>query len=147
MQIYEPILGDRDGRADDRPADGDPVPQGQPAAAARIRQGDAPARTIGVYGEAARDADFAGAGDRVRYDVAVPAGGVYTVEAELRYQPIGYRWAHNLERYDAAEPKRFCRLLHLDVGELVGRSWRRPRHDSRFGARERPTTGRALTAP
>ena len=43
----------------------------------------------------------------MRYDVEVPAGGRYTVEAELRYQSIGYRWAHNLERYDAAEPKRF----------------------------------------
>jgi hypothetical protein len=29
------------------------------------------------------------------------------VEAELLYQPIGYRWAHNLEKYDAPEPKRF----------------------------------------
>jgi len=26
---------------------------------------------------------------------------------ELRYQPIAYRWAHNLDRYDAPEPKRF----------------------------------------
>jgi hypothetical protein len=26
---------------------------------------------------------------------------------ELRYQSIAYRWAHNLERYDAPEPKRF----------------------------------------
>jgi len=39
--------------------------------------------------------------------VAVPSAGRFSVEAELRYQPIGYRWAHNLERYDAPEPKRF----------------------------------------
>jgi hypothetical protein len=25
----------------------------------------------------------------------------------MLYQPIGFRWAHNLEKYDAAEPKRF----------------------------------------
>ncbi len=43
----------------------------------------------------------------MRYDIAVPGAGPYAVEAELRYQSIGYRWAHNLERYDAAEPKRF----------------------------------------
>ena len=43
----------------------------------------------------------------MRYDIAVPGAGPYAVEVELRYQSIGYRWAHNLERYDAAEPKRF----------------------------------------
>ena len=38
----------------------------------------------------------------------VPAGGgPYRVDVELLYQTIGYRWAHNLEKYDAAEPKRF----------------------------------------
>ena len=40
VQIYEPILGDPQRRADDRTAHGDAVPQGQPAAAARIRQDD-----------------------------------------------------------------------------------------------------------
>jgi hypothetical protein len=29
------------------------------------------------------------------------------VEAELWYQPIGFRWAHNLEAYQAAETRRF----------------------------------------
>jgi hypothetical protein len=29
------------------------------------------------------------------------------VDIELRYQPISYRWAHNLSGYDASEPKRF----------------------------------------
>ena len=31
----------------------------------------------------------------------------FTVDVELRYQSIAYRWARNLENYDAAEPKRF----------------------------------------
>jgi hypothetical protein len=35
------------------------------------------------------------------------AGGPFEVRVELLYQPIGFRWAHNLERYDASEPKRF----------------------------------------
>jgi hypothetical protein len=30
-----------------------------------------------------------------------------TIEVELRYQSIGYRWAHNLAAYDAPEPRRF----------------------------------------
>jgi hypothetical protein len=29
------------------------------------------------------------------------------VEVELRYQAIAYRWAHNLEPYQAPEPARF----------------------------------------
>ena len=63
---------------------------------------------IGVYGGAAQDANFTGDGDRVRYSVDVPAGaGPFQVDVELLFQPIGYRWAHNLEKYDAFEPKRF----------------------------------------
>jgi hypothetical protein len=35
------------------------------------------------------------------------AQGPFHVEAELWYQPIGFRWAHNLAPYKAAEPQRF----------------------------------------
>ena len=35
------------------------------------------------------------------------APGPFRVEAELWYEPIGFRWANNLKPYDAAEPKRF----------------------------------------
>ena len=55
-----------------------------------------------------QDADFAGGGDRVRYSVDVAgAAGPFQVEVELRFQPIGYRWAQNLKPYDAPETKRF----------------------------------------
>jgi hypothetical protein len=37
----------------------------------------------------------------------VASPGPHEIEVELRYQTIGYRWAHNLARYDAPEPKRF----------------------------------------
>jgi hypothetical protein len=64
---------------------------------------------VAVHGGALDDPDFTGAGDRVRY--AVPIGnaeGPFTVDAELLYQPIGYRWANNLKKFDqAAEPRRF----------------------------------------
>ena len=43
----------------------------------------------------------------MRYAVDVSGDGPYSIEVELRYQSIGFRWAHNLESYDAAEPKRF----------------------------------------
>jgi len=62
---------------------------------------------IGVYGAANGDEDFTGGSDRVRYRVPFTTGGAATIDVELRYQTIAYRWARNLERYDAPEPKRF----------------------------------------
>jgi hypothetical protein len=106
VQVYEPILGDRNGRpttglltATQYLKDNRLLPRGFDKATADPM--------IGVYGSAAQDGDFAGAGDRVRYAVGVPAAGPYTVQVELLYQSIGYRWAHNLEPYDAPEPARF----------------------------------------
>ena len=63
---------------------------------------------IAVRGGAADDADFTGGGDRILYSVDLGgARGPFKVEAELWYQPLGYRWAHNLEQQDTAEAKRF----------------------------------------
>ena len=63
---------------------------------------------IAVRGGAAEDATFVGGGDRVIYRVDVgSATGPFAIEAELRYQPIAYRWARNLASYDAVEPRRF----------------------------------------
>ena len=106
VQIYEPILGDRSGvpttgllTATQYLKDNRLLPRGFDKATADPG--------IGVFGGASKDADFAGAGDRVRYGVPVTGNGPFMVDVELLYQSIGYRWAHNLEKYDAAEPKRF----------------------------------------
>jgi len=66
-------------------------------------------RDIAVVGAALDDPDFTDAGDHVRYSVDLgSAQGPFRVEAELWYQPIGYRWANNLKQYgQAAEPRRF----------------------------------------
>ncbi|RPI63241.1 MAG: hypothetical protein EHM50_02660 [Lysobacterales bacterium] len=65
---------------------------------------------VAVHGAAAADVDFEAGADRVRYRIAVDAGDApLTVEAELLYQSIGYRWAENLRSYDAAETRRFTR--------------------------------------
>jgi len=37
----------------------------------------------------------------------VTAPGPYSIVVELRYQPIAFRWADNLRRYAAPEPRRF----------------------------------------
>lgn len=63
---------------------------------------------IAVRGGAFDDAEFLGGGHRVLYAVDLAgARGPFQVEAELWYQPVGYRWAHNLEQLDTAEARRF----------------------------------------
>lgn len=63
---------------------------------------------IAVHGDALDDPAFNDQGDRVRYVVSLgSAPGPYRVEAELWYQPIGYRWASNLKGYDGTEPRLF----------------------------------------
>ena len=63
---------------------------------------------VAVHGSASTDPDFLAGGDQVRYAVALAgASGPLTVEAELWYQPIGFRWAKNLAEYDTQESARF----------------------------------------
>ena len=106
VQIYEAVIAGRDGAvttglltATQYVKDNRLLPRGFDKARA--------AADIAVHGEASRDGDFTDAGDRVRYNVAVTGAGPYLVEAELRYQPIAFRWADNLRGYDAPEPRRF----------------------------------------
>lgn len=106
VQIYEPILGDLEGvpttgllRATQYLKDNRLLPRGFDKTTAT--------KDIGVHGSALADPNFTDAGDRVRYDLPVTTPGPLVIAVELRYQSIGYRWAHNLEAYDAPEPKRF----------------------------------------
>lgn len=63
---------------------------------------------VAVVGAAAGDEDFRAGVDRVRYAVAVdPDRGPFVLDVELWFQPIAYRWAHNLGEYDAPETLRF----------------------------------------
>lgn len=67
---------------------------------------------IHVVGGAAEDAAFTDKGSTVRY--VVPTGGKtgpFHVEAELWYQPIAFRWAHNLAPYQASEPQRMVKYF------------------------------------
>jgi hypothetical protein len=82
---------------------------------------------IGVFGQAAQDDDFAAGGDRVRYRVPLVTPGRVLVEVELRYQPIGYRWAQNLASYKASEPEAFVRYFNAlapSSSVVVGRAQR-----------------------
>jgi hypothetical protein len=72
---------------------------------------------IAVHGVASEDEDFAGGRDRVRYAVDVSdAEGPFIVDVELWYQPIGYRWAHNLDDQEAEEIERFIGYFEEAAG-------------------------------
>jgi hypothetical protein len=65
---------------------------------------------VAVRGDAAADPAFASGVARTRYSVDVSrAHGPYRVDAELWYQPIGFRWAQNLRLQPSDEGKRFLR--------------------------------------
>lgn len=115
VQVYESIPGDPAGRpttglltATRYLKDNRLLPRGFDKTTA--------SEEVAVHGHAALDADFTESGDRTRYAVPVAQGRTYRVDVELRYQPIGYRWAHNLERYDAAETNRFVSYYSENAG-------------------------------
>jgi hypothetical protein len=67
-------------------------------------------KDIAVTGDAANDPGFTDSGSSVRYVVATGnSTGPFQVEVELWFQPIGFRWAHNLAPYKAEEPQRMVR--------------------------------------
>jgi len=107
VQIYEPILGGPGDKvttvllaATHYLKDNRILPSGFDKAAA-----DA---DIAVKGAAMEDADFKGGGDQVRYAVSVGKSlGPFTIQAELWYQPISYRWAHNVGDLPSEEASRF----------------------------------------
>ena len=109
VQVYQAVMVDGDGTvttglmsAEAWVKDNRLLPDGFDA-------GRADGRVLPL-GAAASDPDFGAGSDRVRYSVAVDAaGGPFAVEAELWFQPIGYRWAENLAAYDTPETRRFVR--------------------------------------
>jgi hypothetical protein len=107
VEIYEPILKDQSGH----------VTTGLAAAVGYLKdnrllpsgfQKRTAEKDIAVVGDAADDPNFTGSGSLIRY--SVPLGGAqgpFHIDAELWYQPIGFRWAHNLNPYHASETSRF----------------------------------------
>ena len=65
-------------------------------------------KDIAVAGDALDDPNFTSGSDTVLYSVPLgDAHGPLHIEVELWYQPIGYRWAHNLDSYKSTETQRF----------------------------------------
>ncbi len=107
VQIYEVIMLNSDGevtttllRAAAYAKDNRLLPQGFDLEAATA--------DILVFGEAAQDSDFIGGGDRIGLQIDLgSAVGPFTIQVELLYQSIGYRWAQNLLQDETAEAQTF----------------------------------------
>jgi hypothetical protein len=107
VQIYEAILGTERGA----------VTTGLLSAVRYLKDNRLPPRgfdkatapnDVAVHGEALGDANFVAGEDRVHYSIDIErARGPFTIEAQLWYQSIAYRWAANLRAYRAAEVQRF----------------------------------------
>ncbi|MDP9159607.1 MAG: hypothetical protein M3O09_05185 [Acidobacteriota bacterium] len=115
VEIYEPILKDSEGKvttgllhAVGYLKDNRLLPHGFDKATAD--------KDIAVTGDAADDPGFTDTGSLVRYVVSTGnATGPFKVEAELWFQPIGFRWAHNLAPYKAEEPQRMVRYYEASA--------------------------------
>jgi hypothetical protein len=109
VQVYEAVMGDPKGAvttglltAVTYLKDNRLLPRGFDKATA--------SQDVAVRGHASTDTDFAAGSDRLRYSIDVAgAAGPFTVQVELKYQTIAYRWAKNLASYKAPEPERFVR--------------------------------------
>jgi hypothetical protein len=111
VQIYEAILGDKDGRVTTGLLHAVKYLKDNRVPPLGFDKQKAPA-DVAVHGESLADADFVGGSDRVM--LRIPVGerqGPYQVQAELLYQPIGYRWADNLRAGGDAEAKVFPRAF------------------------------------
>jgi hypothetical protein len=106
VEIYEPILKDSEGHvttgllnAVGYLKDNRLLPVGFDKSSAD--------KDIQVVGDAAVDPNFNDKGSTVHYSIATDLSSApFHIEVELWYEPIGYRWAHNLGSYQAAEPQR-----------------------------------------
>ncbi|MCA1801539.1 MAG: cytochrome c family protein [Rhodothermaceae bacterium] len=116
VQIYEAILADPQGRvttglltAIRYIKDNRILPKGFDKFTAN--------EDIAVKGSADNDIDFTGGGDRVRYRVKLQdLNGPIQINAALYYQPIAYRWAQNLDSYEASETQKFVNYYNSMSG-------------------------------
>lgn len=109
VQVYEAILGDQYGEvttglltATRYIKDNRILPKGFDKENAH--------EDIAVKGNANGDENFTGGSDRVRYRITLSQTereGPVNISAELYYQPIAFRWAKNLDSYNAPETDRF----------------------------------------
>jgi len=109
VEIYEAILKDSEGRVTTGLINAIGYLKDNRLLPSGFDKNSTP-KDIQVVGEAEQDPDFTDKGSVVGYSVAVdPALAPFHIEVELWYEPIAYRWAHNLAPYPASEPQRMLK--------------------------------------
>ncbi|PKO05787.1 MAG: hypothetical protein CVU41_10215 [Chloroflexi bacterium HGW-Chloroflexi-3] len=111
VQIYEPIMKDVSGE----------VTTFQMLAAGYLKDNrllpdgfdkQNPPSVSAVIGEALQDSTFTGGSDSITYQVQTDgASGPFTVQVELLYQSVSYRWAKNVLDSQTEESQTFGRML------------------------------------
>jgi hypothetical protein len=65
---------------------------------------------IAIHGEALADEDFQAGGDRTFFQIDLgESAGPYTIQVDLLYQTVGFRWAQNLADSVSSEVDDFLR--------------------------------------
>jgi len=96
VQLYEPIMGDNEGHVTYTLLRGAKYLKDNRLLPAGADKARLPA-DIAVYGEAAGDANFVGGGDLITYQVDVKGvTGPFTLNAELLYEPLSYRFVQDM---------------------------------------------------
>ena len=119
VQIYEPILKDQSGHVTTGSSQRCGLFEGQSPVTGRLSKQNAEKilpslemlRTIRLYGCRGPDPLFRRA--------KIIAPGPFHVDVELWYQPIGFRWAHNLSPYKAMEPQRFVEYYEASPADTA----------------------------
>jgi len=107
VQIYEPVMRDASGKVTTTQMhaagylkDNRLLPPGFDKQNASL--------TSAVIGDALQDETFTGGGDTLKYQVKTGgAQGPFTVQVELLYQTVSYRWAKNVMDSQTAESQSF----------------------------------------
>jgi hypothetical protein len=108
VQIYEPVMGDNEGKVTYQLLRGAQYLKDNRLLPAGADKATLP-KDIAVYGEAAQDRTFVGGRDEVKYEVDVKgATGPFTVNAELLYEPLSFRFIQDLLADDTPEVKTFA---------------------------------------
>ena len=111
VEIFEPILGDAQGHVTTGVLSATQYLKDNRLLPAGFDEKTA-SPDIAVHGKAASDPDFVAGGCTTHYKVATGGGaGPFRIAAELEYQPIGYRWAHNLASYKSSETQEFVKYF------------------------------------
>jgi hypothetical protein len=109
VEIFEPILGDAQGHVTTGVLNATQYLKDNRILPAGFDKANA-SPDIAVHGKAANDPDFTAGSCTTHYAVSTSgAAGPFRISAELLYQPIGYRWAHNLSSFQAREPQAFVK--------------------------------------